>query len=1149
LSPSKNDIDPRVLGQLLAAQSTYSVFSARQKMGEFVCRAVEGVPGVASCAACLPGAERPCLGGEPVPECADCDVPEGDVDHDPGHPCRLSNRAGIQIFPLKTQDRHFGFLLLKLEGRERYAPYEPFVSNLANSLAVNIDRQWQKERLEATDVELRRHREHLEELIRERTAELQLGLKREHHLNAVLRAVRNVNQLIVREKDRERLLQQACGILVETRGFRCVWIVRLGADGRVEAMAEAGIGPAFAGLRSQLERGELPECCRRALASEGLVALANPVVNCVSCPLPTEYRDTAGIAAPLRHEGHTYGVLIAALRAEMAADAEEISLFAEVAADLAFALHDIEMGRQRKRAEEARAESEKKHRALFETMSEGIIYEDHDGKIISANLAAERLLGLSLDQMQGRTSLDPRWKAIHADGSPFPGETHSLNVAAKTGKPATGEVMGIYNPKSGAYVWLSVNSTPEFLPGEKKPFRAYAVFRDITDRKRAEEALRQGAANLDAIFESSPVGMLILDETTNIVMANAAILVLCGGSKSDVLQHRPGNALRCVHSTKDPRGCGYAPQCPLCPARNGIETLLASGGAMHGAEVPLELNRNGEPRKIWLEIGAEPIMMNGRRHLCVAMEDITERKQGQEKLKVSDEKLRHGIEELEKSHAALQESEAKLQLTLHQAAVGIASVGLNKRFLNCNKAFCEFIGYSEEEMQQKTIADITYPEDTEIGMADLRAIVAGQMRASNVVKRYVRKDGAVVWGEVRINLLRGDKGQPLYFLPVVLDITERKRAEEALHENELKYRSLFETADDANLLFTDGHWVECNAGALRIFGCTREQIIGAHPSRFSPPTQPDGRSSEEQAIKKINLAFASRPQSFEWEHCRADGAPFAAEVRLNRLDLGGKPHIQAIVRDISERKRAEHTMRLHAERVQILLKLNQMTEATLQQVTDFALEEAVRLTQSTIGYLAFLNEDESVLTMHAWSKSAMAECAIVDKPIVYPIRSTGLWGEAVRQRKAVITNDYTADNPLKKSYPKGHVLVKRHMNIPVFEGSRIVLVAGVGNKSEEYDQDDGQQLTLLMEGMWRLIERKRSEEALRQNVEELRASNDELEQFNRAAVGRELRMIELKLELNELCKQAGLPPRYLLHSATESGKTDSNTPPTKPGQS
>jgi PAS domain S-box-containing protein len=153
---------------------------------------------------------------------------------------------------------------------------------------------------------------------------------------------------------------------------------------------------------------------------------------------------------------------------------------------------------ERKRAEDALRESEEKHRALFETMSEGIVYEDSDGMITSANPAAERLLGLSLDQMQGRTSTDPRWRAVHEDGSPFPGEAHSLRVAAKTGKPATGEVMGIYNPESGEYVWLSVNSVPEFHPGEKEPFRAYAVFRDISERKAADEALRQLNETLEA---------------------------------------------------------------------------------------------------------------------------------------------------------------------------------------------------------------------------------------------------------------------------------------------------------------------------------------------------------------------------------------------------------------------------------------------------------------------------------------------------------------------------------------------------------------------------------------------------------------------------------------------------------------------------
>jgi PAS domain S-box-containing protein len=186
-----------------------------------------------------------------------------------------------------------------------------------------------------------------------------------------------------------------------------------------------------------------------------------------------------------------------------------------------------------------------------------------------------------------------------------------------------------------------------------------------------------------------------------------------------------------------------------------------------------------------------------------------------------------------------------------------------------------------------------------------------------------------------------------------------------------------------------------------------------------------------------------------------------------------------------ERKRTEGALLLEQSRLEALLQLSQMAAEPMKEIMDFALEAAVRLTESKIGYLAFLNEDETVLTMHSWSKTAMKQCAIIDKPIVYPVETTGLWGEAVRQRKPIITNDYSAPNPMKKEYPKGHVEVVRHMNIPVFDGDHIVAVAGVGNKNAPYDESDVQELTLLMQGMWRLIQRKQSEQKLREAHDKL----------------------------------------------------------------
>jgi len=242
-------------------------------------------------------------------------------------------------------------------------------------------------------------------------------------------------------------------------------------------------------------------------------------------------------------------------------------------------------------------------------------------------------------------------------------------------------------------------------------------------------------------------------------------------------------------------------------------------------------------------------------------------------------------------------------------------------------------------------------------------------------------------------------------------------------------------------------------------------------------------------------------------------------LRLRRQATALGTANDALQHEVDQHQLAQELLRLDEARLEALLRFSQMTHATLPEITDYALEQAVLLTRSRIGYLAFMNDDESVLTMHSWSKTAMAECAIIDKPIVYPVVSTGLWGEAVRQRRPVITNDYAAPNPLKRGHPEGHVRVRRHMNIPVFDGERIVAVAGVGNKEEPYDDADVRQLTLLMEGMWRVLQRKQAEEALA-------AAHDELE----ARV--EQRTLELSLA-NDQLRDAELRYRTLFEQSPD----------------
>ena len=167
-----------------------------------------------------------------------------------------------------------------------------------------------------------------------------------------------------------------------------------------------------------------------------------------------------------------------------------------------------------------------------------------------------------------------------------------------------------------------------------------------------------------------------------------------------------------------------------------------------------------------------------------------------------------------------------------------------------------------------------------------------------------------------------------------------------------------------------------------------------------------------------------------------------------------------------------------------------MSGASLEGLAHFALEEGVRLTKSKIGCLAFMNEEETVLTMYAWSRHAMDQCAISDKPMEYPLTDTGQWGEACARREPVIINDFAAPRPDKKGYPPGHVEVLRHLNLPVFDGQRIVAVAGVGNKEEPYNASDVRQLTLLMDGMWKLVQRSQAETALKESLSKLHRTLD-----------------------------------------------------------
>jgi len=555
---------------------------------------------------------------------------------------------------------------------------------------------------------------------------------------------------------------------------------------------------------------------------------------------------------------------------------------------------------ERKNAEEALRQSENKYRTLFETMVQGVVYQDKNGKIISANPAAEKMLGLTVAQMQGRSSMDPRWKAIREDGSDFPGDTHPSMVALKTGEQVSNVMMGVFNPGLEEYRWLNVHAIPEFKMGEKPPLRVYTTFEDLTDRKRADDELTESEKRYRALFDQSPI--IIWEEDFSDIKDYIDKLKADGikdfrsyfNSYPDEIRHI-GEMMRVTDiNQKSVEFYGAESKQDLITELSTYFTeeswsvfreeiiALSEGHTVFESEIPIR-KKNNEQKQLLFKLSILPEDQHTWKRVIVSFVDITERKLAEDALK-------------EQSYR----NEQILETTLD----GYILVNTEGKIIDVNPAYCDMIGYSWEELLKMNIRDVevkTPPEEVDGRIQQMVRIGGDRFET-----KHKHKDGHILELDTSTSIMYLDDNPSV--AAFVRDITESKRAEEALRESEKRFRRLAENSPDIiyryRLIPTPG-FEYISPVVTKISGYTPEEHYN-DPGLGFKIIHPE----DKPALDKLATGeFSNLPHSARWIH--KDGSTIWIEDKHSSVTdaEGNIIAIEGVARDITERKNAEEAMR------------------------------------------------------------------------------------------------------------------------------------------------------------------------------------------------------------------------------------------------
>lgn len=385
---------------------------------------------------------------------------------------------------------------------------------------------------------------------------------------------------------------------------------------------------------------------------------------------------------------------------------------------------------ERKRTKDALLRSELLFRKIFRYASTGIAITDWSGKFEQCNPAYCRLVGYTEDELK---SIDFS-ALIHPDDL----EANLQEIEdLKSGNVPDFIVENRYVRKDGSVVWAQ--KFVSVLPDETgKPAHILALINDITERKYVEMTLAEREAQYRAVIETAADGFWMLDEQGKILATNEAYARKSGYTREELL----GMNIAALEATESPEEVARH----VAKVRaNGSDLFETWHLTKTGERWPVEVNTS-----YWPSAG----------RFFAFLRDIRERRQAEQ---------------------ALQESEARFRATFEQAAVGIAHVAPDGRWLRINRKLCDIVGYTQEELLTKKFQDISHPDEVDLHVSRMKQMLAGEMSSMAMEKRYIGKNGKTIWINLTVTLTRTPNGEPEYFISVIEDISERKSTEAALH--------------------------------------------------------------------------------------------------------------------------------------------------------------------------------------------------------------------------------------------------------------------------------------------------------------------------------------------------------------------------------